>query len=320
MGVAQVNAQSVPPTPTLPGSSLKALAGTSGLPSFEEMQAGLSRYQGATAAFSQTYATLSSQPLDAWLASNGATLSATLGVPAITGSLQTPLDLQAFLANSGFAAQLKSWGTSSQDVMRDPISANIVNGSMGFASSFATMRMPDTKALTSSLSTAGLFSERAVTALATDFPDLIGQVRASGKLSPAAMSAWQTSMRNAAAASLPNAADGLIDKCQAGLLWAMGSGSATGAKALTGNSCGACIAQGLYMHSGFTNMLNTEVKSSVIPPSDFNQLPAWRRAAIATSNPAVTATPNFTAQGSGCTSSSAAANTVLSGTLTGLDK
>lgn len=111
MHTAQLHAQSVPPTPTLPGSSLKAIAGTAGLPSFEEMQAALSRYQGATAAFSQTYATLSAQPLDSWLQSNGAALSSTLGVPSITGSLQTPLDLQAFLANSGFAAQLKSWAS-----------------------------------------------------------------------------------------------------------------------------------------------------------------------------------------------------------------
>jgi hypothetical protein len=317
-----VSAQTTP-TPTLPPQRLSSVAGTSGLPTFEQMQQAMNTYQGTTAAFAQAWASNSQQPLSSWLQTNASALFASLDAPTLASSmpqLQSSPQLQQFLAQSGFAAQARSWGAYSQDVLRDPIAAPVVSRSMDYASALASMRMPDISSMTSSISTAGLFSERAVTALATDFPDVIGQVRASGALSPAAMDAWKVSMKRAATAALPNAADGLIDVCQASMLWAMGSGSATAAKALGGNGCGACIAQGLYMHSGFTNMLNTDVKSSVIPPSDFNQLPEWRRAAIAGANPAVTKTPNFVQQGSGCTSSSAAANAVLSGTLGSLGK
>jgi hypothetical protein len=311
------------PTPTLPQQRLAALAGTAGLPTFEEMQSALSSYQGTTAAFSQAWASNAQQPLGSWLQTNATTLFASLDMPALSATLpalQSSPQLQEFLSQSGFAAQAKSWSSYSQEVMRDPIAAPVVSRSMDYASAFAQMRMPDVSKMTTGLSTAGLFSERAVTALATDFPDIIGQVRSTGALTPTAMAAWKASMKRAATAALPNAADGLIDVCQASMLWAMGSGSAASAKALGGNGCGACIAQGLYMHSGFSNMLNTEVRSSVIPPADFNQLPAWRRAAIAGSNPAVTQTPSFVQQGSGCTSSSAAANTVISGTLGSLGK
>lgn len=325
VGAAAPAAASDGSTTTVPAQQrLTELSGSFGLPTFAQMQASMAKYQGTTAAFSQAYATNAQQPLGSWLSTNAASLATALEIPVLgvaQPSLTNTTQLQSFLANSGFAAMSSSgWGTYSKDVLRDPIAAPIVSRSMDFASAFAAMRMPDVKAAQASLSTAGLFSERAITSLATDFPDIIGQVQAGGKLTPAAMTAWQASMRAAATASLPNASDGLIDPCQASLLWAMGSGSSEGARAIGGKSCGACVAQGLYMHSGFTNMLNTNVASSVIPPSDFNQIPSWRRAAIAGANPAVTSTPNFTAQGSGCSSSSKGASTVIAGTVGQLGK
>ncbi len=321
LAAAPVSAQTTPPAPGT--QRLAAVAGTNGLPTFAEMQASLAKYQGSTAAFSQAYATNAQVPLGSWLNSNAASLAVALEIPVLgtaQPSLTTAPQLQEFLANSGFATMAKSWGTNSMDVMRDPIAAPIVTRSMDFASAFASMRLPDLKGAQASLSTAGLFSERAISTLATDFPDVIGQVQAGGQLSPSAMTKWRASMKQAAAASLPNAADGLIDPCQASLLWAMGSGSAAGARTIAGKSCGACIAQGLYMHSGFSNMLNTDVKTSVIPPADFNQIPSWRRSAIVGSNPSIVSTPNFATQGSGCTASTPAASSVISGTLTHLGK
>jgi len=323
LAAAPAVAQTTPPTSVPADQRLAAVAGTNGLPTFAQMQESLAKYQGTTAAFSQSYATNAAQPIGTWLSSNAASLAVALEIP-ILGTAQPQLtstvQLQDFLASSGFATAAKGWGSYSQDVLRDPLAAPIVTRSMDFASAFSSLRMPDISSATSSLTTAGLFSERAITTLATDYPDIIAQVQAGGQLSPPALAAWKVSMKQAATAALPNVADGLIDPCQASLLWAMGSGSAAGARSIGGNSCGTCIAQGLYMHSGFSNMLNTNTRSSVIPPADFNQIPSWRRDAIVGSNPAVVSTPNFTSQGSGCSSSPQAASTVISGAVANLGK
>jgi hypothetical protein len=321
-----------PPTTTTPAErfanldrmlaegSLVTPGSTQGIPTFSEMEALTQRYQGTTAAFSQYWAQNSNQTLGTWFAANAAALSTSLAIPALNASTlaSSPGELQASLTMAGFSASpTLDWTTYAKDIQRDPLAAPIVSRSMDFAALSAQMRMPDITKLTAGLSTTGIFAERAITAMVTDHPDLISQVQ-NGVLSPESQKAWKASMKNAAAAALPNVTDGLIDPCQASMLWAMGSGSAAGARAIGGKSCGSCVTQGLYMHESMKGLLGQaqNTTSSVIPPSDYNMIPEWRRAAIATKNPKVTSTPSFAVSASGCSSSATAASkTVVSGTI-----
>jgi hypothetical protein len=327
-----------PPTTTTPAErfanldrmlaqgALIAPQGAASLPSTAEMGNLLQRYQGTTAAFSQYWATTASQPLDVWLTQNSQRLTSALALPQITATSSASMPtssqlLQEALSKSGFAASpTASWTTYAKDVQRDPLAAPIVARSMDFATRAAQMRMPDTAALTASLSTAGLLAERSITAMVTDHPDLISQVQ-SGVLSPASQAAWKKSMKAAATASLPNVTDGLIDPCQASMLWAMGSGSASGARAIGGKSCSPCISQGLYMHESMNNLITKPQNStsSVIPPSDFNMIPEWRRSAIVSQNPKTVSTPSFAVGSNTCNAKAqGAAQRVVQGTLGGL--
>lgn len=329
-----VSAQT-PPTTTTPAErfanldrmlaegSLLAPQGAASLPSMTEMGDLLQRYQGTTAAFSQYWATASSQPLEVWLSQNSQRLTTALALPQITSMSSASLPtstalLQEALSRSGFAASpTASWTTYAKDVQRDPLAGPIVARSMDFATRAAQMRMPDTSALTASLSTAGLLAERSITAMVTDHPDLISKVQ-TGVLSPDSQAAWKKSMKAAATASLPNVTDGLIDPCQASMLWAMGSGSAAGARAIGGKSCSPCISQGLYMHESMNNLITQPQNStsSVIPPSDFNMIPEWRRSAIVSQNPKTVSTPSFAVGSNTCDAKAQnAANRVVQGTL-----
>ena len=321
-----------PPTTTTPAErfanldrmlaegSLLMPTSTAGIPTFDEMSALMERYQGTTAAFSQYWAQNSGQTLGVWFAANATPLATSLSIPSLNAATlaSSPAELQASLMAAGFSASpTLDWTTYAKDIQRDPLAAPIVSRSMDFAALSAQMRMPDITKLTAGLSTTGIFAERAITAMVTDHPDLISQVQ-NGVLSPAAQQAWKVSMKNAATAALPNVTDGLIDPCQASMLWAMGSGSASGARAIGGKGCGSCVTQGLYMHETMQGLLGQtqNTKSSVIPPSDYNMIPEWRRAAISTKNPQVTSTPSFSVSASGCSSSTqSASKTLISGTV-----
>jgi hypothetical protein len=300
-----------------PAALAALLPGRSALPTTAELSAG---YQGLTAAYAALYAKSANQSLETWYAQNAQVFASALAAPSLA-TLPAPSSPAAFQANLqqvGAAADTTAQlATYALDVQRDPLSALVFSSAYDFAGRLGTMRAPDFPRL--DITTPALVTERAVAVMATEFPDLIAQVQASGQLSPSAQTAWDASMRKAAASTLKSS-NGLSDPCQAAMIWAMGSGSAASARGL-GSGCGSCVAQGLYLHRQFAQVMSPSAPTAVIPPADINAMPAHRRAAIARSNPQVFATPPLSVTApAGCSTGSAAASTVLSGALAQLSK
>lgn len=137
----------------------------------------------------------------------------------------------------------------------------------------------------------GLFANQSLAAFASGFPDLFGQVGASGAFSAEGMAGFQASMQAAQGRLSGGLSAALPSPCYAGMMMAMASGSSEGASAIgVPSDCGSCLAAGSYMHGRMTDLMtpNTFSQNSgdgYISGFEWGNLDAGSQQAILSLNP-----------------------------------
>lgn len=250
--------------PSLASALLGAAAGEAGVP--------LDRYVRDNMAFAanitglSTFA-LSSMDMSDAAAFDFALLGAGSGFPS--GGLMSPEALLARLAGPG-------------------VDRSITRDAAAFAKSSWTLNMPGTPtAPTPDVDMAalgfGLLMNRSFAAMASEFPDLLGQNEGVG--SDEARTAWQQSMRMAFEATEVDLARTLPSSCLAGMLSVAANGSSSAAEQFAGCD-GDCQAAGLYLNQQMLGMWEPSAFSTqpndddTISQSELERLPGWVSGAI----------------------------------------
>lgn len=360
-GAADTTTAAPPPTTAAPGAAtptggaaataalealLPALTPITDAATMEELRA---RYGSLSVSLIALYADQTGAPLDEFVAGNADQLAAALGATdravlqsAASLSGGSVEGLTAALASRGLVSD---WRAGSLEGFASNLSANaqsiearVVAAGADWAARLAALRSPDVQAPqmpalqgSAEALAVGLFTQSATTAMVTDFPDLFAQVRSSGVGTPEAGAAWRASMVNALAATQADLSAALPNRCYGALMTAMASGDAAAARAV-GDGCGTCVATGLYLNGQMSRLFDPQVgttqpnvRDSLLPPAEFNQLQPWQRAALGAQNPQLSATLSATLTGTaplgGCGGSAgagAAAQTILPGVFANL--
>lgn len=330
-------------TPTSTTSTIvpvpEPLAGVDGMADLR------SRYSSLSGALIAFYAHQSGQPLSSFMATNGPAVSALTGT-TLSGAqaINDVGGLNAAMAGGMAGKDFNSYTTTLSE-RGSSIDAAVINAGATWAQELSQLRAPaltqptmpnmDTSAATAIPAEGlvfGMFLDKSLTAMVTDFPDLFAQTRASGIGTPGAQAAWNRSMTQALASSRPDFTAMLPSPCHGVMLTAMASGDAGHARTTAGAGgagCGSCLATGLYLNSQVSRLFNpssTTTQSNptdkVIPPAEWNRMQGWQQNLIKDQNPQLSsgldASLRSTGTGAECSSSKPAAKAAAKVTLPGV--
>lgn len=307
------------------------------------------RYGSFGGAMLGLYAQQTGQPLGQFAEANAGIVQSLTGstigdelTAALAGSGNLE-QLQSTLAQSGLSGSTTATGSPSFDATLSTISerpnsldSQVVVAAADWTAGFANLRMPtvDTASLGSVAPTGaglsvGSYVNTTLAAMAADYPNLLGQVTASGRFSPQSQAAWQASMLKAFAATSKSNASSLPAPCNAALLAGMASGSANAAAAAGGAGCGSCATAGLYMNSQMSRLTDPKATTAIsnptdgfIPPTEWGNLQSWQRNALVSQNPqlAKTLTASAATPTSCSGNTSGAVGVSLSGVFSNLNR
>lgn len=291
----------------------------------EEMSA---RYESLSAAMVMMYATQKGMALSEFLATEPTQSARLLGAdPAVIRaqlSDNSAAELTRVMANNKLTlsttaySSLQMYAKALVTEMGWNADAIVAARAASWAAELAAVQSPALtvpgvpKARTDNLSVPpagalafGLLYDKSLTALVTDFPDIYAQVERRGLMSPEALSAWKTSMKNAYAASTQGiSALTAGDPCAGTAV-----GAAAGVYSATGG-CGGCASLGAYVNAQLqATLANPGASSTLTNPNDstmtaaeWNRLQPWQKEAILQQNPGLAAALESAANG-GSTSS-----------------
>lgn len=323
-----------------------------------DMQALSERYGSLSGALTAFYADQKGQTVSQFISENPAQAAKLLGVQTQQQLDELPTDqvavdaatgrtdvaaLNRQLAASGLA--LDTQGYDDLDAAANAVAANassvdaaVISAGSSWAAQMAGLRTPalttpNAPGVSTKLATAmpkeglvfGMFLDKSLTAMVTDFPDVFSQVQQTGVGTAASQQAWNTSMQRALTASREDFSTMLPSQCAAGMLSVMASGNAADARKY-GDSSGA--AAGLYLHSQLSRLFDPASTSTVpnssdnvMNPTEWNRLQDFQKDMILKQNPDLGASLKENVSGSavtGCTTSKAATSGALSTTLPGV--
>lgn len=235
-----------------------------------------SRYASLATAFIDMYASSGSMSLDEIVRGDTASVSAfalgdggTLDVPDETELDDGTLDLDdlnaALPASMAVPASFDTLRGRLQGAGVVSLDESVTAAGASFAAQMAAVRSPSLDApATAALSLSddsllfGLVFDRSLTAMVVDQPDLYAQLSSTGMLSPEGQTAWKSSLQAGASIVSADLGGGLLDPCQALMVAAVGTGSASSARAAVpgAGSCGSCLTAGLSLNSGFSGLFD----------------------------------------------------------------
>jgi hypothetical protein len=293
-------------------------------------------YGTLSAALIDLYAKGAGQSVEQFLSAQAPTL------PSTFASVDKPMDMRDLdrqLRGQGLSfdgkkvSDLSGW-MRSLSAKPSPDSAVAIQASR-WASEAMKLQMPavsapkmTTPGMPNDALMFGLFANRSLTAMATDHPDLFGEVSRSGLTSEAGKTAWRSSMLQAWDSIDRGLESNLLDRCSAGFMAGMASGSSKTASRI-GGDCGTCVASGLASHSymnrlwdaaGNGNTTLFDHNDSTVNISEWGSMQNWMVDALAQGNAKMlpgTGTGGSTKPATTGCSSPAAADT-LSSTLPGV--
>ena len=275
-----------------------------------ELPAGAGTYPSLAAALLGVEAARTGSSLDQLVGTN---LDSVASMTGLSPFALAKLDLSSV---GTFDAGLRSLGAPSLGSLDDLVArlggpaSGVDEASALSASSFARSlwqlnmpQMPSAPMPQVDLAAAGfgLLTNRALSAFATDFPDLFASVSETGLGSDEHRQAWSSSMLQAYQSSQQDLNAALPSSCLAGMMAVAASGTPTSALAF--DSCGAdCQAAGMYLNNQMLGLWqpsafsNQPVDDGVLSQSELSRLPGWLSDGIAVQMPAPTT--SSTLQGS----------------------
>lgn len=165
----------------------------------------------------------------------------------------------------------------------------------------------------------GLLMNKSLTNLVSNHPDLVAQAHKNGLGNKQLVSAWNTSMAQAYAASSGSLNSLLPNQCVGDMLAVMASGSATAAKASAQGLCStACVTGGKYLHNASSALLNPNKKAGTSNPTSAVLQPGAGQG-VAKANSTISTSPlDYFTTKDGCGAAANGAVGALSTTLPGI--
>ena len=323
-----------------------ARAEGSALSADEQMAQMELRYGSLAGAMQISYAQNRGMGLASFLAGNPGQLANLTGLTADDPKMKTLLaqlgagssitDLDSALSQSGLTLSSNAYRSVSNAALEirakaSTLDAAVVQAGMSWAATMVSLRAPelaiptapqlDTTAVTGMPAEGlafGMFTNRALNAFVRGFPDVFGQVSASGIGSNDQMKAWNSSIKTAMKASSADLSTMLGDGCGSAFLAGLAGNTYAG-------SCSPCVAAG-RLANGQLQLIFDPSAASVIPnnadnalsPAEWQNLTPAQREALAAQNSSVSsvlssATPNTSS--TGCSAASSAVKRNVTATV-----
>ena len=286
------------PTPPTDGQTIVTIATRQSPDLTSVVSGGVTTTTGPQTAFSARYASLTASLISSY-SSQGATtadLAAMLGITDL-----------GILSADASTIGAKFGDGSFQDIYLNQSGVGGVvaitgsNWANQLAQARAGMTLPDGSTLDFDASSRvlGTLLAGATSTMAASFPSF------NFDLSATPGAAWESALaKTAKDAATPGKVSGM-DACAAAMLQVAGTGKAASSFKGCGAGLSSCVATGAYFHDKLVGDVAT---SGVLPPSDFNQLQPWQRAALSKSSP--TAAGALKGTSTGCGATAAVAKTV----------
>jgi hypothetical protein len=301
-------------TTSVPGVGLSPTVTTGGSTSgrgedlFADVRA---QYTTLSAALVAGHSATSGRSLGDLLATNGASWDESFGAPGLFAAMSFD-DLNAKLAGYTVGGTPTADGItmSSWDAMVAKLTnsagtpdGQLIAASIDFGRQVGNLPQPQltmpSLGAVSSIATAngdemmfGLFANQTVAQMLRTAPDVIGQINAGGKLSPAAQQQFNQSMLAAGKAVNTSLGNALPSPCYAAMVAAMSTGNPAAASGIGApQSCTPCITAGAYMHGRMSELVNPQsfitngVKDGKISSYEWTRLDQNTRNALLATNP-----------------------------------
>lgn len=186
------------------------------------------------------------------------------------------LDPESYLTLNDFARDVAN--------KSDSIDAQVIKASSQWANESSSLRSPSLAAprapgvdpnansgVAADSLVFGMFFDRSLTALVSDFPDVFSQAGSAGLGTESSMGAWRQSMLTAADATNQDFSSLMPSPCVGVMLTVMASGNAEAAssQAPAGSDCSPCVAGGLYMNQKLEDLFSG---GGIQDPFDYNDI------------------------------------------------